>query len=140
MMSFEEMLEEYLMEEKVENEYQMIFGECETSEEIILKMKEVTEKVLMKDQTHLTHRFAQARLNFMVEGEREIIPRDVPGEKLHEASSRSGRDSQEVHRDGETEDDGKLWTDRGTEGRRLDAHIPVQLKKALVLRKQKNWR
>ncbi len=53
-------------------------------------------------------------------GEREIIPRDVPGEKSYEASSRSGRDSQKVHRDGETEDDGKLWADRGTEGRRLD--------------------
>lgn len=53
-------------------------------------------------------------------GEREIIPRDVPGEKSYEASSRSGRDSQEVHGDGEIEDDGKLWADRGTEGRRLD--------------------
>ncbi|HGS8953089.1 TPA: TnpV protein [Clostridioides difficile] len=73
MMSFEEMLEEYLMEEKVENEYQMIFGECETSEEITLKMKEVTEKVLMKDQTHLTHRFAQARLNFMVEEKERLF-------------------------------------------------------------------
>lgn len=53
-------------------------------------------------------------------GEREFIPGDVPGEKPYEASSRSGRDSQGIHRDGETEDDGKLWADRETEGRRLD--------------------
>jgi len=53
-------------------------------------------------------------------GERELIPGDVLGEKPYEASSRSGRDSQGIHRDGETEDDGKLWADRETEGRRLD--------------------
>src|SRR5699024_5518428 len=73
MMNFEERLEAYQKEEKIENEYQMIFGQCETQEEIILKMKEVSEEVLMKDQTYQTHRFAKARLNFMAEEKEDLF-------------------------------------------------------------------
>src|SRR5678810_112523 len=73
MMNFEEMLETYQKEEKIENEYQMMFGQCETQEEIILKMKEVSEEVLMKDQTYQTHRFAKARLNFIAEEKEELF-------------------------------------------------------------------
>lgn len=53
-------------------------------------------------------------------GEREIISGDILGEKSYETPYGSGRGSEEVHRDGKTEDDGKLWTDRRAEGRRLD--------------------
>lgn len=53
-------------------------------------------------------------------GEGGFIPRDVPRQEPNETPTRSRRDSQELYRDGETEDDGELWTDRETKGRGSD--------------------
>lgn len=53
-------------------------------------------------------------------GEGGFIPGDVPRQEPNETPTRSRRDSQELYRDGETEDDGELWTDRETKGRGSD--------------------
>ena len=53
-------------------------------------------------------------------GEGGFIPGDVPRQEPNETPNRSRRDSQELYRDGETEDDGELWTDRETKGRGSD--------------------
>ena len=53
-------------------------------------------------------------------GEGGFIPGDVPRQEPNETPTRSRRDSQELYRDGETEDDGELWTDRETKGRGPD--------------------
>ena len=53
-------------------------------------------------------------------GEGGIISGDVPRQEPNESLARGRRDSQEIYRDGETEDDGELWTDRETKGRGPD--------------------
>ena len=53
-------------------------------------------------------------------GEGGFIPGNVPRQEPNETPTRSRRDSQELYRDGETEDDGELWTDRETKGRGPD--------------------
>lgn len=53
-------------------------------------------------------------------GEGELTSGDVPREKSYETPTGSRGDSQELYGDGETKDDGKLWTDRKTEGRGSD--------------------
>ena len=53
-------------------------------------------------------------------GEGGFIPGNVPRQEPNETPTRSRRDSQELYRDGETEDDGELWTDRETKGRGSD--------------------
>ena len=53
-------------------------------------------------------------------GEGGFIPGDVPRQEPNETPTRGRRDSQELYRDGETEDDGELWTDRETKGRGPD--------------------
>lgn len=50
-------------------------------------------------------------------GEGGFIPGNVPRQEPNETPTRSRRDSQELYRDGETEDDGEFWTDRETKGR-----------------------
>lgn len=53
-------------------------------------------------------------------GEGGFIPGDVPRQEPNETPTRSRRGSQELYRDGETEDDGELWTDGETKGRESD--------------------
>ena len=53
-------------------------------------------------------------------GEGGFIPGNVPRQEPNETPTRGRRDSQELYRDGETEDDGELWTDRETKGRGPD--------------------
>lgn len=53
-------------------------------------------------------------------GEGGFIPGDVSRGDSDETPTRSRRDSQELYRDGEAEDDGELWIDREIKGRGSD--------------------
>src|SRR5699024_12465389 len=50
-------------------------------------------------------------------GEGGLIPGDVPREEPNETPTRGRRDSQEPYRDGETEDDEGLGTEKEIKGR-----------------------
>src|SRR5699024_8269174 len=62
----------------------------------------------------------QGQTELQSRGEGGIISGDVPRQEANESLARGRRDSQEIYRDGETEDDGELWTDRETKGRGPD--------------------
>ena len=62
----------------------------------------------------------QGQIELHGRGEGGFIPRDVPRQEPNETPTRGRRDSQELYRDGETEDDGELWTDREIKGRGSD--------------------
>ena len=62
----------------------------------------------------------QGQTELFSRGEGGFISRDVSGQEPNETLTRGRRDSQELYRDGETKDDGELWSDREVKGRGSD--------------------
>ena len=62
----------------------------------------------------------QGQTELLARGEGGFISRDVSRQEPDETFTGNRRDSQELYGDGETKDDGKLWTDREVKGRGSD--------------------